>query len=314
MKIAIIGTGGVGGYFGGRLLQSGNDVSFLARGKHLKNIQVSGLSIKSIKGDFVVNPKIATDRIEELGKSDLIIIALKTWQVKDIATKLNRIIHDDTIVLPLQNGILTSDELKEFIPEKHILGGLCRIFSKIESPGIIHHFGYEPSIVFGELNSLKTARMTRIKEVFDKSGIDSRISLDIKADLWKKFIPICIGGLMAVSETTYGELRSIPETRKLMEELLLEIFELSKAAEIDLESSLVEKTLKAIDSFPPDSTPSLARDVWQGKPSEIEYQNGTVVKLGKKYGIPTPVNRFVYSCILPGEIKARKKAIADTGF
>jgi len=308
MKIAIIGTGGVGGYFGGKLAKAGYDVTFLARGEHLKAIQQNGLTVKSIKGDFKVDSVKATDRIDTIGLVDLLILGVKAWQVKDISYVLKTIIHKDTVVLPLQNGVLAVDELKESIKKENIIGGLCRIISKIDSPGVINHFGIEPTIVFGELDNSKTERLYKIKTVFDSAEIKAVISDDIISDLWKKFIAICVSGLLAVTKTTYGELRELKETRQLMIELLSEIYNLSQKIGVKIESDFLDKTVSFIDSFPYDSTSSLARDVWEGKPSEIEYQNGTVVKLALKYGLDIPVNRFVYNCILPMDLKARKRS------
>lgn len=305
MKIAIIGTGGVGGYFGAKLAQAGNDVTFLARGEHLRTIQNNGLIVKSILGDFKVQNIKVTDRISNIEKPDLVIISVKAWQVKEIGAELTTILNNDTIIIPLQNGVLAADELAENIDKKHILGGLCRIISKIEAPGVINHFGVTPTIVFGELDKSITERLTRIQTVFNAAGIESEISDDIEADLWKKFISICVSGLLAVSNTTYGELRGLKETRTLMVELINEVYKLSQKIGINIEEGFVDKTVSFIDSYPSNSTSSLTRDVWERKPSEIEYQNGTVVWLGEKYGVATPINRFVYSCILPSEIKAR---------
>lgn len=305
MKIAIIGTGGVGGYFGGKLARAGNNVVFLARGEHLTAINENGLTVKSIGGDFVIENAKATDRISNMGQADLIILGVKAWQLKDIAGELQSIIHPETTILPLQNGVLAAEELMEKLPAKNIIGGLCRIISKIEAPGIINHFGLEPSIIFGELDNRRSARVENINGLFTEAGISNKIADDIQSELWKKFIGICVSGLLAVSRATYGEVRSIPETRRLMTALLQEIYTLSQAMDIAIEPDYVDKTLGFIDSFPYDSTTSLSRDVLEGKPSEIEYQNGTVVRLGEKSGVPTPVNRFIYSCILPMEKRAR---------
>jgi 2-dehydropantoate 2-reductase len=306
MKIGIIGTGGVGGYFGGRIAKAGYDVTFVSRGINLESLKSNGLTVKSISGDFKIDGINATDKIEDLKKMDLILICVKAWQVKEIAQKIKPVVTENTIVIPLQNGVSAVPELKQHLSETNIISGLCFIISKIESPGIINHFGIEPSIVFGEINILKTERLNKIKEVFDKSGIKSKISDDITADLWKKFIIICVSGLLAVTKTTYGELRELPETRRMMIELLYEIYELSRKIGIKIDSDFVYKTVALIDTYPYDSTSSLTRDVWEGKPSEINYQNGTVVKLGEKYGVETPINIFVYNCILPMELKARK--------
>ena len=306
MKIAIIGTGGVGGYFGGKLAYSGNDVTFLARGQHLKAIQEKGLTVKSIHGDFVVTPAKATDQIKNIGTVDLIILGLKAWQVKDIALELPQIMHDTTIVLPLQNGVLAAEELKECMPPKYVLGGLCRIISKIDAPGVINHIEVSPTIVFGELDNAKTERVTILKQLFDQAGFNSRIADDIDAELWRKFIFICVSGLMAITKSSYGQVMELKETRQLMTELMNEIFSLSQKMGIKLEPDYVEKTVEYAAKLDYNASTSLARDVWEGKPSEIEYQNGTVVRLAEKYGVATPINRFIYECILPMEKRARK--------
>jgi 2-dehydropantoate 2-reductase len=305
MKIAVIGAGGVGGYFGAKLVQAGHDVTFIARGEHLKAIKSRGLIVKSIDGDFKVEQIKASDKISDIDNPDLVIVAVKAWQIKELREEIKKVLKDETLILPLQNGVLAADELAETIDKKHILGGLCRIISKIEAPGVIRHIGVNPTIVFGELDKAKTGRVNKIHELFKSAGIESKISEDIEADLWRKFISICVSGLLAISNTTYGELREIKETRQLMIDLIKEIFALSQKIGVNLEANFIEKTLSFIDTFPYDSTASLTRDVWEKRPSEIEYQNGAVVRLGEKYGVPTPINKFVYICILPGELKAR---------
>lgn len=307
MKIAIIGTGGVGGYFGGKLANAGFDVTFLARGEHFRMMKNEGLKVKSINGDFIINPVKITDQIQEIQKADLIIIGVKAWQVREIAVQLPELLRSDSVVLPLQNGVLAIEELMEQVPGNNIIGGLCRILSKIEKPGIINHFGVEPTVLFGELNNARTKRVQQIKEAFDKAGVKAIIAKDIHAEIWKKFIAICVSGLLAVTNSTYGQLRECKETRQLMIELLQEIYKLSRKEGIRIEQDFILKTVAFIDTFPYDSTSSLTRDVWEGKPSEIEYQNGTVIKLAVKYHLEVPVNRFVYSCILPQEIRARSR-------
>ena len=307
MKIAVIGAGGVGGYFGGRLAKANFDVTFLARGEHLREIRQNGLRVKSIKGDFTVENAQATDSISGIGPADIIILAVKAWQVRDISLELGSILKKGTIVLPLQNGVVTAEELAENIPSENIIGGLCKIISKVESPGVICHFALDPIVIFGEFGSRGTERAELLKSVFDRAGVNSLISDDITAELWKKFIAICVSGLLAVTKTNYGELRELKETRQMMTELIREIYTLSQHLRVNIEPEFPDKLISLIDTYPRETTSSLTRDVWEGKPSEIEYQNGTVVRLGEKYGVATPVNRFVYNCILPMEIKARKK-------
>ncbi|MDX9883299.1 MAG: 2-dehydropantoate 2-reductase [Prolixibacteraceae bacterium] len=305
MKIVVIGTGGVGGYFGAKLARAGNDVVFIARGEHLKAIHDKGLTVKSILGDFHVDHPKATDTISETGQADLILIGVKAWQIKEIRDELKTAIHSGSMILPLQNGVSAVEELREAISNTNILGGLCRIISKIESPGVINHFGINPTIVFGETDNSEPERVQQLKVLFDKAEINSQISKDIDADLWKKFISICVSGLLAVTRTTYGQLRELSETRQMMIDLLKEGYALSQKIGVAIEADYVDKSVSFIDSFPYSSTSSLTRDIWEGRPSEIDYQNGTIVRLGKKYGVDTPVNQFVYHCILPMELKAR---------
>ncbi len=302
------GTGGVGGYFGAKLSNAVNDAIFLARGEHLNEINKNGLMIKSIRGDFRADPIRATAHLKDFGVVDIAIIAVKAWQLKDIANDLINITGQNTIILPLQNGISAIDERQKQIPPDRFIGGLCRIMSKIQAPAVINHFGVEPTITFGEIDKTISKRCEELLKVFTKADIKATVSTDVIAELWKKFIVICVGGLLAVTKTTYGELRELNETRQMMIGLLQEIYALSKKSGVNIEPDFVDKSIDLIDSYPYDSTASLTRDVWNGKPSEIEYQNGTVVKLSKKHLTNTPINEFVYNCILPMELKARSKA------
>jgi 2-dehydropantoate 2-reductase len=307
MRTIVIGAGGVGGYFGGKLAKAGNEVVFIARGIHCQIMRKNGLMVKSIHGDFHVENVNVQERIADGGKADLVLLGVKAWQIREIREELKSVIHPQTIIIPLQNGIMAFDELSEVIPAHNVLKGLCRIISKIEAPGVINHFGVNPIIIFGEAHKQITPRLQVVKDLFDQADIPCQISPDMDAELWKKFIAICVSGLLAVCRANYGEIRSIPQTRQMMIDLVNEIYTLSLLENINIPRDFVEKTISFIDTFPPESTSSLTRDVWEGKPSEIDYQNGTVLKLAHKHGLETPVNRFVFNSILPSEIRARKE-------
>lgn len=307
MKIAVIGTGGVGGYFGGRLAMAGNDVTFVARGAHLEAILKNGLTVKSINGDFKVCPAKATSDIGSIGTVDLIMVATKAWQVKETAVQIKEIVGYETIVLPLQNGVLASDELKEVLPATNIIAGLCRIISKIEAPGFINHLAVEPIIVFGECDNSSSTRLKKLETVFMEAGIKSKIAGDIQSELWKKYISICVSGWLGVTRSTYGEIRECEETRKIMFDLFTEVADLARARGVNIEPEFVDKTMSFIDTFPHESTSSLTRDVWEGKPSELEYQNGAVVRLAQEVGLDVSVNRFIYHSLLLMERRARMK-------
>jgi len=305
MKIIVAGSGGVGGYFGARLAAAGNEVVFIARGAHLQALKSEGLTLKGLSGDLHLMPVEATDSFASAGKADLILVAVKAWQVAEVASGLQHCLKDGTLVLPLQNGILATDELAGILGRGPVLGGLCRIFSKIETPGVIRHFGADPVIIFGEPDNRITERVKKLHRVFLQAGIDGRIAADIQAELWMKLINICSSGLLAITRSTYGEIRSMPETREMMLQLIREAYSVARAAGVHIEKDFPDRTMAFIDTYPSQTTSSLTRDVWEGKPSEIEYQNGTVVRIAKQLGVEVPVNRFVYSCILPMEKRAR---------
>ena len=305
MNIVVIGAGGVGGYYGGKLTQAGYDVTFIARGKHLQAIKSSGLEVKSIYGDFIVYPNV-TDNISEILRPDLVILGVKSWQVEGIAKALIEVIHEDTLVLPLQNGADNADKLRAILPHKNILAGLCKIVSRVETPGVIDHFAFDPEIVFGEYDNEKTSRILEVASIFNKAGIKNRISDDIHLDVWKKFLFITtISGIGAITRSVYGDIRADEDLRKIMYQTANEIVAVANAKGIALKNDDIEMILNVIDNFNHDTTASMQRDFMAGRPSELEDFNGYIVKLGKKLHIPTPVNSFTYHCLLPQERKVR---------
>lgn len=306
MKIAVIGAGGVGGYFGGKLAQAGNDVTFVARGEHGAALSNKGLMVKSINGDFHLPKVQVVDQITKLQEPDLLLLAVKSWQIKEIREQLKQILHQGTMIIPLQNGVMAVEELSEVIDKSQVISGLCRIISQVTAPGAINHFGAQPAIVIGEADNSHSERIKSIASLFTQAKVDLKIPDDMESELWKKFIMICLSGLQAVTRTTLGEMRKVPDSKDLMRDLLTEVYGLSQHLDIKIDSGYVEKTLTFLDTLPDKTTFSLARDIWDNRPSEMEYQNGTVVKLGERHGFKTPINQFIYSCLLPNELKARR--------
>jgi len=306
MNIVVYGTGGVGGYFGARLAQAGNNVTFIARGEHLEAIQQKGLQLKSGKGDYLVYPANATEDIAEVKNIDLILVCTKTWQVHDVAEKIRPVLNENTMVISLLNGVENQDVLLSVIDKKHVLGGLCLVVSKVEEFGVISHMSYEPKIVFGELTTEKTVRALALEKIFSDANITNKLSENIKAEIWAKFLYITtVSAIGALTRSTIGEMIESAEIKKLMHKTAEEIVVIAKAKGIQLPEDSIEKTFKIIKSQPYNTTASLQRDIMEGKPSELESQNGTVVKFGKELDIPTPVNNFVYYCLLPQENRAR---------
>jgi len=306
MNIAIIGTGGVGGYFGARLAQSGHQVTFVARGKHGEVMKTKALQLLSPKGDYLVENAIIVETPDQIETPDLILIGVKAWQVKEVALQIENSISKDTIIIPLQNGVMAARELSDILPTNNVMGGLCNIFSKIKEPGVIEHMSSEPYLIFGELDHTISERAKKLNEVFNQAGIKNKLSDDIQADTWKKFLLICLGGLGALTRANYGVLCETPELKDMMVKMLNEIYTVAKAEGIRLSEEIKDKTLVATMSFAPTANSSMARDIWAGRPSELEYQNGSVVHLSEKHGIEVPVNYFIYHSLLPQEKEARK--------
>ena len=305
MKIVVIGAGGVGGYFGGKIAKAGYDVTFIVRGKHLEAITTNGLQVKSIDGDFTVFPKV-TDDISSVKNPDLIILGVKSWQVVEVAQQILPILTQNTMVLPLQNGADNADKLLSVLPVKNVLAGLSRIVSKIEAPGIINHFAFMPQINFGEYDNSKTARIQKIKTVFDEAGFKNSISEDIHLDIWRKFLFITtISGIGALTRVSFGVMREDKAIRKIILDTASEIKQVANAKSIALTKKDIEIAIKAIDTTGYNTTASMQRDIQEGRPSELENFNGYIVQQGEKLNIKTPVNSFIYTTLLPQEKLAR---------
>jgi 2-dehydropantoate 2-reductase len=305
MNIVVVGAGGVGGYFGGKLAQAGFDVTFVVRGRTLQAIKTNGLKVQSVHGDFVVQPKV-TDDIKELKNPELVILGVKSWQIEPIAKELKHVITKNTMVLPLQNGADNADRLQNILPHENVLAGLCKIVSKIEAPGVINHFAFEPEIVFGEYDSKLSARIKIVKKVFDKAGFKSTISENIQLDIWRKFLFITtISGIGAITRVVYGAIREDDDLRQIMYQTANEIVAIANAKGIALTNDDIEIILKVIDNFNHGTTASMQRDFMAGRPSELENFNGYIVRQGKELHISTPANAFIYHCLLPQERKAR---------
>ena len=308
MNIVIYGTGGVGGYFGARLHQAGNKVTFIARGKHLKAIQQNGLLVKSIKGDYLVKNATALPSMNNTGDVDLILICVKTWQLPEVAETIKPYLHENTIVISLLNGVDNAAVLSTIINKNNVMGGLCKIVSKVEDYGIINHVSYEPTIVFGELNNTITARALQLKVIFENAGFKTVLSSNIQQEIWTKFLFITtISAIGALTRATIGEMLDQPYIKNMMRLTAQEIVEVAKSKGVILPEDCIEKQFKIIENQPYNTTSSLQRDIMEGKPSELESQNGMVVKLGIEMNIPTLVNSFIYHCLLPQEKRARTK-------
>ena len=299
MRIVIFGTGGVGGYFGGRLAQAGEDVTFIARGEHLRAIKANGLKVDSPQGDFVIYPAKATDDVNEVGETDLVILGVKAWQVPEAARAIKPLVGSKTTVVPMQNGVDAVAQLVAELGADIVIGGLCRIVSFVVEPGHIRHAGFAPTIIIGELDNHRTERIAKIEEVFKHAGLDTTIAADIQVALWTKFLFIAsFSGVGALANAPAGVVRSDPKWRGLMLSAMEEIYSLAHARGINLPSDSVEKVMAAVDGLPEDATSSMQRDIAAGKPSELESQNGAVVRMARESGIEVPTHTLIYQSLI----------------
>jgi 2-dehydropantoate 2-reductase len=310
MRIAVIGVGGVGGYFGGRLAQAGLEVTFIARGATLEALRERGLRVDSILGDFVVSPVSATDDPTSVGPVDAILMAVKAWQIPEAAAQIAPMLGEDTMVVPLENGIDAPEVLSQIIGERHVLGGLCAIVSFSLAPGHIRHAAAEPVVMFGELDNSRSERVERLRVAFAEAGVNVEVPPDIRRSMWTKFLFIAtLSGIGALTRVPIGVWRADEEIRAVADRSLREVLRLATARGIDLGEDAIERTWQRYDGLAPDSTSSMQRDIMEGKPSELEAQLGAVIRLARESGVEVPVTGMIYHALLPQERLARQERL-----
>ena len=307
LRIAVIGVGAVGGYFGGQLAHAGVDVVFVARQETLRRLRASGLKVESPRGDLALKHVQVTDEIASVGLVDVVIVAVKAWQVPEVAQGLGPLLGPDTAILPLQNGIEAVEQLAGVCGKEHVLGGTCRIVAQQVEPGRIRDTGVEPFIALGELDDHRSPRAVTLVETLQRAGIACHIPENIQTSIWKKFMFIApVSGVGSVARVPLGALRTQPETRALIEQAAREVEALAHARQVPLPANVVEQTLAFLDGVPAEATTSMQRDVMTGRISELEALNGAVVRAGRATEVATPVNAFLYAALLPQEVQARR--------
>jgi 2-dehydropantoate 2-reductase len=306
MKVAVIGAGAVGGYFGGRLAAAGNDVTFLVRGKTLEALRSRPLRVTSINRNFEVRVP-ATDDPSEI-EADVVLLGVKTWQLSEAADAIQRMAGQSSVVVPLQNGMEAPAELAAVLGPARVAGGLCRIVAEAIGPGEIDHYWAEPSIAFGEISPLANGEwLEALRDAFASADVRCDIPPDIAAAMWEKFLFITPwGSLGAVTRLPIGALRSAPESRARLLAALNEVAEIARAEGKPFREGAVAKTLAILDGLPPETTSSMQRDIMAGRPSELEAQTGAVVRFGKRTGVPTPIHHAIYEELLPLEREVRR--------
>ena len=308
MKILIMGTGGVGGYYGGLLEQQGNEVTFIARGAHLYALRHEGLKVKSVYGDFSLSPINATGAPANVGPVDLILFTVKTYNTEEAAQAIRPAVGAQTAVLSLQNGIDAAERIGKVIGLEHVVGGATWLSSALEAPGVIKQVSQFRRIVFGELGGGMSERIQSLHKVLESTGITVEASENIQKILWTKFVFISsVSSLGSLTRLPMGDYRSVPEARKLLSGIMQEVEALATAQGVTLDRDVVQKSLDFIDNSASHIKPSMQLDVETGHRTELESMVGVIGRKGRELGIPTPAADFVYASLLPVELKARQE-------
>jgi 2-dehydropantoate 2-reductase len=309
MRFGVFAAGAVGGYFGGRLAEAGEDVAFVARGENLEALRDRGLRVDSVAGDFTIHPVRASDDPGEIGPVDCVLVAVKTWQLVGVAEALAPMVDTDTFVVPLLNGVEAPDILAGALGKEHVLGGLCRIFASLAGPGHVKHGGFDPSVHFGELDGSRSERVESLLEAFGRAkGLTAAVPEDIGVAIWEKFVFVePTGAVGAVTRAPIGVFRSVPETRALLETAMREVRDVALARGVTVPEEAVGRAMAFVDGLMASGTASMQRDIMEGRPSELEGQTGSVVRLGREAGVAVPVHQMFLGSLLPLERLARRE-------
>jgi len=294
MKIAVLGTGGVGGYFGGRLAASGSDVTFVARGAHLEAIRKNGLRVISPRGDLHLQNVNVVDDIAKVGAADLVIVAVKLWDTEKVAPTLKPLVDQGAAVVSFQNGVHKDEILREHLPAKSIIGGVGYIAAVISEPGVVTHNGQMQGLTFGEYDGTKSARVQALFEACQKGGIDAQVSDAIERVIWEKFVFLVgLSGTTATIRRPIGEIRENAQTRAFLLNVMREVVEIGRAKGVPLAADFAENRLAFCDTLPASMTASMHHDLERGNRLELPWLSGGVAGFGKSLGIATPFNQAI---------------------
>jgi 2-dehydropantoate 2-reductase len=293
MKIAIMGSGGIGGYYGARLQSGGADVTFIARGEHLKAMQQNGLALE---GDRPIHlPKVkATDDPATIGKVDMVIFSVKLRDTESAARQIVPLIGPDTGIISLQNGVQKDDMIAKIIDRKHLLGGAAYIGVSIARPGVIKKAGTMERLAFGEFDNKISPRAQAFLDACKAGNVKADIPADISLELWQKFVVIVtMSSTTSVMRSTIGPIRANPQAKQFAFDLMREIVAVGRAQGVALEPDFAEKRIAHLDAVSPDMRASMSLDLELGRPLELPWLAGAVVDLGAAKGVPTPCCRAV---------------------
>ena len=299
MKIAIFGSGGVGGYFGGRLAAAGEDVSFLARGAHLQALRQDGLRIESPNGSIHVPTVHATDRPDDVGPVDVVLFTVKLYDVETAAATLAPMIGPDTVVITLQNGVEAVDMVTRHVGLDHVAGGAAYVVAVIDKPGHVRHTVAQ-QLVFGEADGTRSARLVAFEEAGVRAGYQAKASTEVDTDLWVKFVRLSTwSGMTAVTRSPMGVIRDDADLFAMMMAAVEETTAVGRARGIRFPDTLIDGTLKLIHGFPAESKSSLLEDLERGRRLELPWLSGAVARLGRESGVATPIHQFISTVLNP---------------
>lgn len=298
MKIAIFGAGGVGGYYGARLAAAGEDVHFIARGSHLAAIRTNGLRVASALGDVHVHPAQATEDPAEIGPVEVVMIAVKLYDTEAVAAACPTLMGPDTAVVSFQNGVTAMDTLSAAVGAERVFGGLTYILATIARPGAIEHLGEMAKIRFGEADGKRTGRVEALEAACRRAGIDAAVSDDITVDLWTKFAFLApASGVTSLLRLPLGPIRADPDTRALLQAAMDEAVTVARAQGVELPGDLVERHMALVDGLPETMGSSMLHDLTQGKRLELPWLSGTVSRMGREAGVPTPTHDTIATAL-----------------
>ncbi|MEK6592002.1 MAG: 2-dehydropantoate 2-reductase [Pseudomonadota bacterium] len=299
MKIAVMGSGGVGGFYGGHLAHAGCDVTFVARGAHLKAMREHGLKIESAAhGDIHIPEVKVTDDPATIGQVDLVIIAVKLWDIEATAKALRPVVGPDTGVLSLQNGVIKDDILRREFGARAVMGGVGYVATHISRPGVIHQTGTLQRLLFGEYDGRRSERAETLYAAALRTGIDTELAADIRRTLWEKYVFLVgLSGATTTMRSTIGPIRENPQTRAFLHDLMRETVVVGRAHGVALPEDYAEQRLAFADSVAADMTSSMHHDLEGGNRLEVAWLSGGVVQLGKAVNVPTPANRAVWDML-----------------
>jgi 2-dehydropantoate 2-reductase len=298
MRIAIVGAGGVGGYFGARLAASGQDVWFIARGAHLEALRRDGLLVRSANGDVLVKPVNATDRAAEVGPVDVVMITVKLWSTDEALADAKPLVGPGTAVVSFQNGVIAADRVVAHYGRERGLGGVSAIAALIERPGVIRHNGTMATLQFGELDGRASARVDALREACERAKIDCKPTDNIVKAIWEKYVfLVAASSMTALTRLPLGAIREDPDTRALTAQIMTEVAAVGRAKSVPLEADLVDKLLARLDGLPRTMVASMLGDLERGNRLELPWLAGGVVQIGKEVGVATPANQFVFAAL-----------------